>query len=43
MMTLLIILLTPVLVLVGTWLAFQVGWWMLKRSLNKFDKWLDSP
>lgn len=43
MMTLLIILLTPALVLLGTWLAFRIGWWLLKYNFNKFDKWLDSP
>lgn len=38
-----LILATPLLLVLGTIITWKVMIWLLKRSLVKFDKWLDSP
>lgn len=38
-----LILLTPVLLVAGTVLAWKFSLWLLKRSIKQFDDWLSSP
>ena len=38
-----LVLLTPLMLLLGSILAWKVGIWLLKRSFRKFDEWLSKP
>lgn len=38
-----LILVAPLLLVIGVLISWKFSFWLIKRTFNQFDKWLDSP